>query len=67
MTLARYASHEIDQPKADHTPAPSPTDDEIALAVAEAELERLRATVKTLEGALRCAAKVLAPYSGRAG
>jgi hypothetical protein len=32
----------------------------------EAENARLRTAVKTLEGALRCAARVLAPY-GRAG
>jgi hypothetical protein len=32
----------------------------------ERENQRLRATVKTLEGALRCAAKLLRPYADRA-
>jgi hypothetical protein len=39
----------------------------LALTAAQAELERLRATIHTLEAALRTAGKVLAPYVGKLG
>ena len=42
--------------------AAEPNEAEIALATAQAENEQLRQRVHNLEGALRCAAKVLAPY-----
>jgi len=42
--------------------AAKPDEGEIALAAVQAENEQLRQRVLNLEGALRCAAKVLAPY-----
>ena len=42
--------------------AAEPNESEMALAAAQAENEQLRQRVRNLEGALRCAAKVLAPY-----
>jgi hypothetical protein len=48
----------------DYMSQPSETD--LALHRAEAEIARLRLTIKRLEGALCCAAKVLRPYADKA-
>jgi hypothetical protein len=59
-TLHPHADHD----DGDAAPVVITADDQ--RSALERENQRLRATVKALEGALRCAAKLLRPYADRA-